>query len=129
MAGENLVGRDGIAIDTVCREINMAMQQELAKGGAVLDAIYYCPHLPDEGCECRKPKTGMIENAMRDFPIDRENSWMIGDKAIDVEVGKNAGLKTALVLTGYGQREVDSCEPDIVAENLFEAVTEIIKQR
>ncbi len=93
-----------------------------------IDAFYFCPHLPADGCACRKPGSGMIENALADFAIDLENSWMIGDKAIDVETGKNAGLKTALVLTGYGQRELAGLneKPDITAENLLEAVRGIL---
>jgi D-glycero-D-manno-heptose 1,7-bisphosphate phosphatase len=66
----------------------------------------------------------MIEAACANFDIDLENSWMIGDKAIDVETGFNAGIKTALVLTGYGKKTVETLErkPDLIAENLLEAV-------
>jgi histidinol phosphatase-like enzyme len=69
----------------------------------------------------------MIETACADFTIDLENSWMIGDKAIDVETGFNAGTKTALVLTGYGQKDVAKLQkkPDLIAENLLEAVKTI----
>jgi D-glycero-D-manno-heptose 1,7-bisphosphate phosphatase len=92
-----------------------------------LDGFYFCPHLPTEGCECRKPNLGMIEAACGDFDIDLENSWMIGDKALDVELGFNAGIKTALVLTGYGKNHLEKLErkPDIVAENLLEAAKSI----
>src|SRR5262245_57799693 len=62
-----------------------------------LDAFYHCPHQPDEGCACRKPNLGMIESALKDFEIDLEKSWMIGDKVLDVETGHNAGIKTAMV--------------------------------
>ena len=92
-----------------------------------LDAFYFCPHLPTDGCACRKPNLGMIEAAQKEFAIDLENSWMIGDKAIDVETGFNAGIKTALVLTGYGQKAVNDLKrkPDIIAENLLEAAESI----
>ncbi|MBS1794481.1 MAG: HAD family hydrolase [Acidobacteria bacterium] len=88
------------------------------------DAIFFCPHLPDAGCRCRKPNPGMIEAARAEFSIDLEKSWMIGDKALDVEFGAAAGLKTALVLTGYGRRERErlTSEPDVVGENLLEIV-------
>lgn len=107
------------------RSIHDAMQERL--GGAI-DAFYFCPHLPDEGCSCRKPNLGMIESAQGDFDIDLERSWMIGDKKIDVETGGNAGIRSALVLTGYGSSHRDKLEndPDIVAENLLEAVKEIV---
>ena len=93
-----------------------------------LDAFYFCPHLPTDGCACRKPNLGMIESAHADFEIDFENSWIVGDKAIDVETGFNAGIKTALVLTGYGRNAIESVnrKPDIVADNLLEAVRGIL---
>ncbi len=96
--------------------------------GGLIDAFYFCPHLPDENCACRKPKTQMIERACADFSIDLENSWMIGDKKLDVETGFNAGTKTALVLTGYGRKSVENLtkQPDLVVENLLEAVESII---
>ena len=105
--------------------IHKAMQERL--GGAI-DGFYFCPHLPDEGCNCRKPNLGMIESAQTDFDIDLENSWMIGDKKIDVETGGKAGIRAALVLTGYGSAHVEELEkhPDIVAENLLEAVKGIV---
>jgi D-glycero-D-manno-heptose 1,7-bisphosphate phosphatase len=72
----------------------------------------------------------MIEQATKDFPVDLENSWMVGDKAIDIETGFNAGTKSALVLTGYGQKETEKLKrnPDFVAENLLEVVERIIKK-
>jgi len=95
-----------------------------------IDAFYYCPHLPTEGCRCRKPNLGMIEKACADFAIDLENSWMIGDKVLDIETGFNAGIKTALVLTGYGEKTAADSDkkPDLIAENLLEAVKEITKK-
>lgn len=106
--------------------IHQAIQNDLTEK---IDAFYFCPHLPDEGCHCRKPNLGMIEQAMADFEIDLSNSWMIGDKILDVELGFNAKLKTALVLTGYGEKHLEEfgLKPDIVANNLLEAVEEILK--
>src|SRR5947209_5674127 len=69
----------------------------------LIDAIYFCPHAPDDGCECRKPGVGMIRQAASEFSIDLANSWIIGDKKSDVETGFNAGIATVLVLTGYGE--------------------------
>lgn len=93
-----------------------------------LDGFYFCPHLPDEGCICRKPNTGMIEAACADFDIDLENSWMIGDKAIDIETGTNGGIKTGMVLTGYGRGDLEklSQKPDIVADDLLAVVKLIV---
>ncbi len=99
----------------------------------MIDTFYFCPHLPTENCRCRKPNVGMIENACADFSIDLKNSWMIGDKKIDIETGFNAKSKTALVLTGYGRETEADLErkPDFIAENLLGAVKTITnyKQR
>ena len=70
----------------------------LATDGVSLDAIYYCPHGSEEGCNCRKPRTGMVETACRDFAIDLAKSWMIGDKAADIELAQNAHLHAAQFL-------------------------------
>ena len=106
---------------------------------AQLDAIYYCAHHPTVGeppyrfdCYCRKPKPGLIDCAAKDFEIDREASWMIGDRYSDVELARNAGLHSAFVLSGYGrgeweyQRQAWKHEPDVVCENLLEAVKTIV---
>ncbi len=111
------------------REIHEKLVLQLTEQNAKLDAIYFCPHNSVDDCACRKPKTGMIEQATKDFSIDLKNSWMIGDKWIDVETGFRAGTKTALVLTGYGQKDIQQLErkPDIIAESLFETVEKIIE--
>ena len=99
-----------------------------ARLGGLIDAFYFCPHLPDDACACRKPNTQMIERARADFSIDLENSWMIGDKKLDIETGFNARTKTALVLTGYGRRTIENLteKPDLIAENLLEAAGRIV---
>lgn len=121
------IGR-GFFNENDLRAIHEKLVADLAAQNARLDAIYFCPHAPENDCVCRKPKTGMIRQALVDFSIDLENSWVIGDKAIDVELGFNAGTKTALVLTGYGisEREKLSEKPDFVAGNLLEAAEKII---
>lgn len=108
----------------------------LEKHGVKIDAYYYCPHHVDasvekykKDCECRKPKTGMIDMAVKKFKIDLKKSWSIGDKLTDVKLGKNAGTKTALVLTGKGkkqERKIDAkTKPDIVSANLYSAAKKI----
>ena len=118
------VGR-GIYTESAMHEIHAKIQSDLTEK---IDAFYFCPHLPTDGCHCRKPNLGMIEAAQRDFAVDLENSWMIGDKAIDVETGFNAGIKTAMVLTGYGRKDIEklSKKPDIVAETLLAAIEGIL---
>ena len=114
------IGR-GIYTENDMHAVHAAIQTNLTEK---LDAIYFCPHLPDGDCQCRKPRLGMIEAACADLPIDLENSWMIGDKNLDVELGLNAGVKPVLVKTGYGEKHLPELErpPFAVAENLLEAV-------
>ena len=73
---------------------NTALIKRLAHMGVRIDAIYYCPHRPDEGCKCRKPGTGLIEKAMQDFPIDLEHSVMVGDRDdVDGEMARRLGIE------------------------------------
>lgn len=118
------IGR-GIYDEAAMHSIHEQMQIELSDA---IDGFYFCPHLPCDGCTCRKPATGMIESAMRDLSIDLAGSWMIGDKISDIETGINAGIKTALVKTGYGQRHYPKLErhPDIVADDLLAAVKQLV---
>ena len=103
-------------------------QIQIELSGAI-DAFYFCPHLPDTGCECRKPGLGMINSALKDFEVDLERSWMVGDKKLDVETGKNAKVKTVLVLTGYGQHDQASLlrQPDLITETLGVAAANIVR--
>ncbi|MDO5408140.1 MAG: D-glycero-beta-D-manno-heptose 1,7-bisphosphate 7-phosphatase [Eubacteriales bacterium] len=88
------------------------MNEILEPQGAKIDAFFYCPHHPEHGigaykkvCHCRKPDTGMFEQAEEVFQVDKAHSWMIGDKLIDVQAGRNYGVRTVLVGTGYGAEE------------------------
>lgn len=119
------IGR-GIYDEAAMHAIHEQIQTELS--GAI-NAFYFCPHLPCDGCNCRKPGLGMIEAALADFDIDMERSWMVGDKKIDVETGRMANTKTAFVLTGYGSQHGKSLEhiPDVIASNLMDVVDEIIQ--
>jgi D-glycero-D-manno-heptose 1,7-bisphosphate phosphatase len=119
--------------------VHEVLKQELNERGAQLDAIYYCAHHPTVGespyrfdCECRKPKPGLIRRAAADFDIDLTQSWMIGDRYSDIELARNAEVHSAFVLSGYGrgeweyQRATWKHEPELVAEDLLEAVQTII---
>ena len=130
----------GYFSEDIIVQIHDRVRQDLENSGARLDAIYYCAHHPSVGeppyrfdCDCRKPKPGLIDRAAADFDIDRERSWMVGDRYGDVELARNAGLHAAFVLSGYGrgewefQRGAWKNEPDFVAEDLLAAVQKIIK--
>ena len=120
------------------RELHRYMNELLAEQGAEIDAFYYCPHHPEHGigkykiqCHCRKPETGMFEMAEQDFDVDKASSWMIGDKLIDIEAGRNYGVRTVLVGTGYGagvheeQKKKGDFPYDLYANDLLEAYNEI----
>jgi D-glycero-D-manno-heptose 1,7-bisphosphate phosphatase len=104
-----------------------AVEQEVGRqiGGGLIDATYYCPHLPDKNCKCRKPSAEMIFAAADKHRLDLTRSFFVGDKRSDVECGRTAGLKTILVRTGYG-RQTDARLADFVAENLNEAADLIL---
>ncbi|MDH3974499.1 MAG: HAD family hydrolase [Deltaproteobacteria bacterium] len=116
-------------------KVHDKMEELLEKEGAKLDAIYYCPHHPKAGeppyradCECRKPRTGMIDSAAEDLHIDVKKSYMIGDKITDVEFAHRVGAKGIFVKTGYGRGELElygdtwTTTPDFIAEDLLDAV-------
>ena len=111
----------------------------LAAEGAFLDAIYYCPHLPEgtvpdytRQCDCRKPATGMVEQAYVEHPeLDRKRSFVVGDKATDVELAKNCGAKGILVRTGYGEAVLEGSyqwpvKADHEASSIVEAIDWIL---
>jgi D-glycero-D-manno-heptose 1,7-bisphosphate phosphatase len=112
----------------------------LKKYGLKIDAYYYCPHHAKKAvikkylidCDCRKPKIGMIKAAQKKFGIELKESFMIGDKLTDVHMGKNAKMRTALVMTGYGKKEKLLIKeaydkPDVLAKDFYQAVKLLIK--
>ena len=113
------------------------MHNQLREYGITIDKEYFCPHHPEKGfngevvelkidCKCRKPKTGMLEQAAKDFNLDLKKCWMIGDKEIDVLTGKNAGCRTIQVLTGKEKTECNKA--DFIAYNLVHASYFILSQ-
>ena len=120
-------------VELLHRHIN----NELKKYDAFIDKYYYCPHHPVHGigkykknCDCRKPNPGMILQAAAELGIDLNSSYMVGDKAIDVETSINAGCKPILVLTGYGNEEklkLNDLEKVTIYKDFGEAVDCIIK--
>jgi len=105
-------------------EFNEQLSRKLSAEGVHIDAWYFCPHGPDDGCVCRKPKPGMLVQAARELSLDLKNSWIIGDKTSDIMAGRAAGARTILVTTGYAGREPGSStvNPDHSVDNLLQAV-------
>ncbi|MBI2658056.1 HAD family hydrolase [Candidatus Woesearchaeota archaeon] len=102
-------------------QYNNRVVEELRKNGIKIEKTYVCPHAPDDNCECRKPKTKFLKDAEKELGIDLSKSFMIGDKKIDVEMGRNAGCKSILVLTGNGLKEKENAEADYFADDLLDA--------
>jgi D-glycero-D-manno-heptose 1,7-bisphosphate phosphatase len=94
----------------------------------LIDDFFFCPHDKTGSCGCRKPKRGLIDKALEKYKIDLSLSYVIGDKSSDVELGKNIGAKTILVLTGHGKKEVKQTDPDFISEDITSALRLIIEQ-
>lgn len=132
-----VVARGMCGIDMV-EKIHRKLGVLLGEEGAYLDDILFCPHHPDRGyqgenaeykvkCTCRKPLTGMIDEMVKKYHIDKERSYIIGDTTTDIQLGKNAGIKTMLVHTGQaGADGKYKVQADFEAENLFGAVKKIL---
>ena len=93
------------------------MVESLMKEGVKIDAVFHCPHTPEDRCKCRKPQTGMLRAAKKQFDIDMQNSWMIGDKESDVEAGKKAGIRHRVL--------VSSCKESSDATIVVESIEDI----
>ena len=121
-------------------QIHMKLEMLLGEQGAYIDKLYFCPHHPDKGfvgerpeykihCDCRKPGTALIEQAVNDLHIDLTKSWFIGDSTRDIQTGKNIGIKTILLRTGEAGKDGKyDAVPDFIAEDLLTAVKFVLNQ-
>jgi D-glycero-D-manno-heptose 1,7-bisphosphate phosphatase len=125
--------------ESVFEEVQRRLVDEVAAGGARFDAVYACLHHPSVGappwrrdCECRKPRPGMLRQAERELGADLARSWVVGDRHGDLQLAWGVGARGALVKSGYGLGELTHLAPswarppDLVAENLLEAVERIL---
>ena len=87
----------GLTTHEEIKKIHLELEKFLKNDNITIDGIYYCPHRPDENCSCRKPKPGMIHQAVTDWNLDVHSSWFVGDSESDVEAGKSVGCKTMLI--------------------------------
>jgi len=111
----------GYFTEEMLSRIHDKMRRDLAKSSAHVDAIYYCPHHPDDHCECRKPKPKMLLQAASDLNIDLGKSYVIGDKNIDIEMGENAGCQTILIAEGNKETDKQAPCPDYTASSIDDA--------
>jgi len=114
----------GLITTAELESIHRRMCDELARDGATIHGVYYCPHELQPPCGCRKPRPGLLLQAARAHDIDLAASWMIGDSDRDVEAGKNAGCRTIRLLRG---NEAGNCNADAAARSLLEATLLILK--
>ncbi len=123
------IGRGYLSVEKL-NEIHRFLTAELKKDNISISDIFYCPHLPSDECECRKPKITNVIKAAEKYAVNLTESWFIGDSEKDMITGKKAGCKTALVLTGIrGINRKDTriwpYKPDIIAEDLLDAAQQI----
>ena len=122
-------------------DVHLHMKELLEKENAVIDGIYFCPHYRTGvvseyavDCECRKPRTGLIKSACETFDIDITNSYVIGDRCMDIEMAQRADLKGILVKTGYGLGDIEYIlprspfKPVHIASDLLNAVRWILER-
>ena len=115
ITNQSAVGR-GMLAEEELEKMNQLLQRKTG-----VDAVFYCPHWSPSGivCNCRKPRTGMIEKAMDCFPIDLTNSYFVGERASDIETGRNVGIRTVLLESGYGTKRLEKeVAPDEVYKDL-----------
>ena len=116
----------GLITNDELRAMHARMCQEFHAAGAIIDAIYYCPHDNTPPCGCRKPQPGMLFDAAREHNVDLRSSWMIGDSEHDVRAGRNAGCKTVQVMADDKSANGGA---DVVAASLLDATRKILQIR
>ena len=111
--------------------IHAKLRAALRRRGARFDAIYYCPHRPEDRCKCRKPKTPLARRAIRDRRLTLKGAAIIGDKLADVDLGRNLGIPSVHVLTGHGRNERrkhgKSLRPTHTASNVLSAARWVVR--
>ena len=125
----------GYFTEHMLQAIHRKLRDDLARAGAFVDAIYYCPHHPDEQCRCRKPNPGLLYLAASELQIDLASSYIIGDRLVDIVAAKNVGCKAVLVpssdteigVTGNGQVSAEGI--DFTSPDFYTAAAWIIDQQ
>ena len=141
VSNQSGVARGYFPIDLVY-ELHASLKASLKEEEAIIDGIFFCPHYPrgivpdyTGKCDCRKPRTGLIDQACESFDIDMSRSCMIGDRHTDIELALRLNLSGILVKTGYGMGEIEhilpkkSVKPTYIAQDLFHAVRWIVEEQ
>jgi D-glycero-D-manno-heptose 1,7-bisphosphate phosphatase len=111
--------------------VHRRLEKLLAAFGVPLPPIYYCPHRPEDGCRCRKPRPGLLQRAGEELGFDPSDCFVVGDNVCDIELGRNVGAATILVRTGYGRQLAQSGQvvADYIATDVAEASDMILSVR
>jgi len=127
MTNQSAIGR-GMMTRMTLEAIHQKMHRELAKFGARVDGVYFCPHHPDDGCVCRKPQIGMITQAAQEWNLSLKRSYAIGDRHLDVQTGQAAGAITILVRSGHPPEPANGVMPAHEADSLEQAAVWILSR-
>ncbi|MCK5228018.1 MAG: D-glycero-beta-D-manno-heptose 1,7-bisphosphate 7-phosphatase [Desulfobulbaceae bacterium] len=139
ISNQSGVGR-GYFPESLLTDVHEKMNRLLAEEGAKIDGLYYCPHHPEARedvyrieCDCRKPRSGMLEKAARDLNLDLAGSYVVGDRWSDLKTAERCNASGVLVLTGYGRGDLkyigprESLQPHYIAEDLLDGVQWILR--
>jgi len=128
ITNQSVIAR-GMVTEKELDYIHNKLTEELEEYGCKIHKIYYCPHHPDDGCNCRKPQPGLLIKAAKENNIDISKSYMVGDRIMDIEVGKKVNCKTIFISSDYGLKELknSNTKPDYIAKDLLDAGQWIIK--
>lgn len=125
VTNQSVVGR-GIIPRAVLDDIHARMLHMISAAGGRVDRIYVCPHAPWDNCDCRKPKPGLLLQAQRELGIDMPRSYLVGDRDVDIQAGRAAGVKTILVSSARCGPDVP--DVDYVADSLYDAALWLSKR-
>ena len=122
----------GIITQSTVETIHRRMIDAIEEKGGRIDAVFYCPHRPDEDCDCRKPRPGLLRQAAASLDLDLSRSFVVGDAVSDMEAAVNAGAQPLMVRTGRGKAQLAKMPPQLldqcyIADNLAAAITWIMK--
>ncbi|PAB60246.1 D-glycero-alpha-D-manno-heptose-1,7-bisphosphate 7-phosphatase [Anaeromicrobium sediminis] len=122
--GRGLITEEGV------KKVNDYILDKLSENGISIEALYCCPHRTEDGCDCKKPKPYFMNKAIKEWNIDINNSFMIGDHASDIEFASNVGATGLYVLTGHGRKHLKGLDSTVqIYESLVEAVDHIMSER
>jgi len=117
----------GLFDEAILSDIHTKMLNTVDAAGGKIDSVFYCPHHPDDRCECRKPKPGLLKQIAKHYEIDLKNVMMVGDSLRDLQAGVSAGAKPVLVKTGNGGEQLAKVKASIDDVLVFDDLMELVR--